>query len=259
MPLYGLISYDVWVAGGYAYVATTDVSSPTNNLLRVIDVSNPHLPSEVGYVSFDGGTVGALQKAGNFIYIAAGAGGIKVVNVTDKAHPALEPGSYSSSSLMNASGITVRGSLLYVANGSAGNLQIFNISNPTSPIFLGKAEVGGNVSEVVLSGAYAYVAAGFAGLKIINISSSTNPVVVGSYGASADFPISGVAVASGYVFLAKGLDGFQIIDASNPTAIVSKGSVSVPITTPENCNNGNYAHMAGEILGIVDISFWFIT
>ena len=249
VSLYGLISYDVWVADGYAYVAASDAGFPANNLLRVIDVSNPHAPVERSFLSFDGGMSGALQAVGNYIYIAAQNSGIKIVNVSDKINPALD-GGYTSLTLTNASGITIRGSLLYVANGSGGDVQIFNISNPTTPVFLGKVVVGGTVSEVVLSGANAYVAAGSAGLKIVNISSSTNPVQVGSYGSN----ISGVAVASGYVFLAKGAGGLEIIDASDPANVVSKGALGAAAKTLTV--SGNYVFMtAGNTVHIVDVSF----
>ena len=59
--------------------------------LRVIDVSDPAHPTEVG--SWDTGTGRRVAVSGTYAYVAAGGGGLRVIDVSDPAHPT-EVGSY---------------------------------------------------------------------------------------------------------------------------------------------------------------------
>ena len=65
------------------------------------------------------------------------------------------------------------------------------------------------------------------GLQVIDISTPTAPVIVGS----VDTPgyAVGVSVANGYAYVAAGRSGLQVIDISTPTAPVIVGSVDTRV------------------------------
>jgi hypothetical protein len=92
---------DVEVVGGLAYVVGTEfvASSPPSPVappvrfyagwLRVIDVSDPAFPVEVGF--FDTGTAwrGSMnvEVVGDVAYVAAGGAGLHIVDVSNPAFP----------------------------------------------------------------------------------------------------------------------------------------------------------------------------
>jgi len=70
--------------------------------------------------------------------------------------------------------------------------------------------------RITVSGSYAYVADGPAGLRVIDVSRSTNPTEVSAYdtqGYAYD-----VRVADGLALVADGKSGLSIIDVSKPRA-----------------------------------------
>jgi len=72
--------------------------------------------------------------------------------------------------------VAVQGSYAYIAAGSSG-LQILDISDPASPIYLGSVDTPGIASGVALLGDRVFIAAGTSGLQIIDISDPANPHV----------------------------------------------------------------------------------
>jgi hypothetical protein len=74
---------------------------------------------------------------------------------------------------------------------------------------------------VAVSGNYAYIADGPAGLQVIDISYPRNPVRVGGYD-TAGFAY-GVTVRSNHAYVADGTAGLQVIDISNPANPVRVG------------------------------------
>ncbi len=72
----------------------------------------------------------------------------------------------------------------------------------------------GHALDVAVAGSYAYIADGYSGLQVIDISNPAVPAIVGS----VDTPDSavGAAVAGAYAYVADGYSGLQVIDISNP-------------------------------------------
>ncbi|MCP4745677.1 MAG: hypothetical protein GY874_05975 [Desulfobacteraceae bacterium] len=66
-----------------------------------------------------------------------------------------------------------------------------------------------------MSADYAYIADGFNGLQVIDISDQTNPTIVGSVDTSDQ--ATGVTVSGDYAYVADGDRGLQIIDIRDPT------------------------------------------
>jgi hypothetical protein len=178
-------------------------------------------PIALGFVNLPG-YANNVDVAGNFAYVAAGAAGLQIVNVTNKAAPfivgALDtPG--------NANDVRVLGNFAYVADGASG-LQIINITNPAAPQFAGTVDTPGTAWDVVVSNNRAYVADGDAGLSIIDV---TNPALAAILG-SIDPPGTqkGVAIDStrNIAVLASGTSGVHIVNVSNAAAPVQLSTVS---------------------------------
>jgi hypothetical protein len=77
--------------------------------------------------------------------------------------------------------------------------------------------------RTTLAGTYAYIADGFAGLHVIDISDPIHPVRVGGYDTSGY--AGGVAVSGNYAYVADGTNGLQVIDIRDPANPVLAGAL----------------------------------
>ena len=116
------------MSGRYAYVADSDSG------LRVIDVSNPANPREVG--SFDTpGTAEGVAILNGCAFVADGGFGLRVIDISEPAHP-YETGYYDTPGY--ARGVAVGDSgLVFVADSSS--LGVYDCSeamgvSPDRPI-----------------------------------------------------------------------------------------------------------------------------
>src|SRR5207249_791078 len=135
-----------------------------------------------------------VTVSGNYAYVMPGSQRFKGIEVFDIRNPA-RPLSAGGAAIMTNSGanaITSSSNFLYVAEGfgdrysSTGRVEIFSIANPTNPAHLANVEFPGGARAVAISSNYAYVAAGNAGLQIIDISNPANPVRMGAAGTPAE-------------------------------------------------------------------------
>ncbi|MBU1706842.1 hypothetical protein KKB28_02880 [bacterium] len=72
--------HDVAVVGDYAYCATE------HSGLRVVNISNPALPYEMGFYDTPGKALG-VTVSGSYAYVADEFEGFRVVNITNPASP----------------------------------------------------------------------------------------------------------------------------------------------------------------------------
>jgi hypothetical protein len=129
--------------------------------LRVISVSDPAHPVEVGYYDTPDGAYG-VAVAGNYAYVGNWSAGLRVISVSDPAHP-VEVGYCGTPG--NALGVAVAGNYAYVADYYNG-LQVISVSDPAHPVQVGYHGTADLAYDVAVVGDYAYVAACNAGLQI---------------------------------------------------------------------------------------------
>ncbi len=170
------------------------------------------------------GFANAVDVQGNVAYVAAGAAGLQLVNVTSRTTPILgavrdTPG--------NANDVRVAGTFAYVADGSSG-LQIYNISDPAAPILAGSFDTPGVAQGVALLGTSAFIADGTSGLQIVNVSNPGAAILAGSLALSGT--AKGVAVdpLRNLAVVAAGASGIHIVDIANVSAPIRLSTIAVP-------------------------------
>ena len=179
--------------------------------LNVVDVSDPMSPKTVGWLS---GGMGAVAMAGQYAYVDNTIAGnpahddLVVVNLSVPSSPSIV-GRITLPS--GAGAIKVVGTLAYLATNAAG-LQVVDISSPTAPRIIGSVDTPGSAMRLAVANGYAYVADNTAVVSI-NISTPSNPVIVGSLAASA----TNIAVAGSRLYVLGGTQ-FKIIDVTNPAS-----------------------------------------
>jgi hypothetical protein len=130
--------------------------------------------------------------------------------------------SYDSSNLFVASFGATDGQIFGGTNGTA-TVTIENNGHTTTasvsvrnfaPQAVAFLPMPGFANNVDVAGNYAYVAAGSAGLVVVNVTNRAAPSIV----ATLDTPgnANDVKVVSGIAYVADGVSGLQIIDVSNP-------------------------------------------
>ncbi len=124
-----------------------------------------------------------------------------------------------------ADAVAAAGSVAYL--GSGGNFVVANVGNPASPTVIGSLALPAKATRIVVSGHYAYVATGAAGLAVIDVADPAHPAVVGH----AAGPAYDVAVYGNHVFVAAGV--LLVFDASDPTALVQVGTLAKPGDVPD--------------------------
>jgi hypothetical protein len=232
---------DLYVSGGCAYVATLEDG------LRVVDVSNPTAPIEIGFYNTPGVARG-VTVAGGYAYVADGYSGLRVVDVSDPAAPT-EVGFYDTPGY--AIEVTVAGDYAYVADHDEG-LRMIDVSDPAAPAEVGSYEMGDKIRGVVVAGGYAYVAGG-GGLLVVDVSNPAVPVEVGSCNTPGD--VDNVAVAGDYAYVADWNGGLRVVDVSDPAAPTEVGFYDTPGWACGVAVAREYAYVADyDSLRVVDVS-----
>ncbi|MCC7358035.1 MAG: hypothetical protein IT317_01060 [Anaerolineales bacterium] len=193
------------LSGNYAYITVGD------NGVRVLDVSSPAAPVVVGALSADDNAAG-VAVAGGRLYVVTGYtyGTLDIYALDNPAVPQL----LSHTNISGAYGLTVVGSLVYVAAGTGG-LYIYDATNPAAPSPRGSVNTPGIAFRVTVLGSYAYVADYFGGLRVISVSNPDAPAEAGS-AATGDALAVAVQGSSAYVGLNDG--GLLTVNVSSPVS-----------------------------------------
>ena len=126
--------YAVEVAGNYAYVTACLSSSPT---FYILDISDPSMPVVTGSLSTPG-CGDELDLIGNYAYLQD-LSGMYIIDVSDPYAPA-DVSFYSNGQILDC--LATDGNIATV-KGWFGVTHFVDISDPYSPVKVGEAVIGG--------------------------------------------------------------------------------------------------------------------
>ncbi len=142
--------------------------------------------------------------------------------------------------------VDIVGNYAYIGQGP--DFLILDIGNSSSPVLVSKITTEDNISELKVSGNYAYLADGKNGLLIFDISNHSSPVLKGNY----DNATGACDISGNYVYVAAGDKGLLILDINNTSSPVLKGSYDTKGSyytggyARRVSVSGNYAYIANE-------------
>ena len=239
---------DIWVEDGYAYCAF-------HNGVLVFDVSDPAQPEPVSSMIFAPGKGRSLYKKDNYLYMADGSEGLRILDVSDPHAPVIS-GTFSGS---NATDVFVQDSLAYVLSYrmiGRGSLEIVNIKSPASPVLVGRYWPGlieTNYYNVSVQDTMAYISYSGdwflfeeSGFQIVNVADPASPVFAG------DFSITGggtgqVVVQDSLAYESDVVNGgIGILKVSQPSALVSAGGCGSGLICSEFCVRDTLVFACGE-------------
>jgi len=195
---------------------------------------------------------GAVAAQGNYAYVAAADYGLRIISVSDPAHP-YEVGFDNT---VRAYEVAVAGEYAYVHCNWDG-LHLISVSNPVHPTQVGHFYNMGDLNGLAVAGNYAYVAYSYPygghseygehGLFVISVFNPASPTLAGF----CETPDAGthIAVASHYAYVAT-TGGLRIINISNPTHPTAAAFYPMPYGAGAVAVAGDYAYVADRDSGL---------
>ena len=114
---------------------------------------------------------------------------------------------------------TVLGSYAYIGEGTG--FVVLDVSNPASPSRRGSIAMPGLINRIAVSGNFAYVAAGDAGLQVVDVSDKNAPLLVGYFNTTNAVR---VVVNGTKAYLIDATDGVYVLDITTGTTPSLLGS-----------------------------------
>jgi hypothetical protein len=215
----GFGSEDGVIFAGQDGNAIVTVSIGTASATSAVTVQT-YSPTALSFLPLAGFPNG-VAVSGDHAYVASGAAGLHVVDVSNLDAPVLRG---TANTPGNANDVRVEGNLAYVADGPSG-LQIVDVSNPSAPVIVGAKDTPGTATDLVVRGNLVYVADGAAGLQVIDATNPVAPAIVGTLDTPGNARgIDATNAADGLVVVADAEGGVHVIDVSSPASPVLLGS-----------------------------------
>jgi hypothetical protein len=188
-------SLGVALDSSYAYVATGNPYWSGNRGLDILNIANPGNPTRLSEWDTSVGYAYRVAANGNYAYLADGASGVQVFDITDRSAP-FRVANYA----MTANDLVLRDNRAYV---TGNGLRILDLGNPASPTETLRVTTPGGGSAVAISGNYALIADGQWGLAVVQLPTppllSNTRLVAGTnlvFTASGGLPLGNVYVVT---------------------------------------------------------------
>lgn len=230
--------------------STTRYKNPTTTARWDTTAGEIKLPPFAPFIAGSLGGIGApvdVTLAGSVAYVAAGSGGLYVLDITDREHPSV----LAHATGYNVLSVAVSGDRLYAGVVTPG-FVVYDITDPAAPVKIGQYSLLW-VRTVAVRGDYAYLAAGGLGFHIVSIADPTNPTFVGSFTPIGQ--VRDIVLHGDYAFVADRSGGLIVFDIRNPAAPSIAGSCDPPGDPWGVTISGDRAFLSCEASGIavVDI------
>jgi hypothetical protein len=204
-------SFSVSLNGQYAY------SSASWDGLRILDISDPTKPTNVGSIKFNTHTSRTFVN-NNIAYIAEGSddfdpqpAGIRLIDVSNKTKP-VEIGHILFNDFTED--VVEKDNLIYAlvsygAEPFRSTLQIIEYIPPSKFSIVASYDFEHRVQRIVIAKNYAFLAVRYAGVQVIDISTPNAPKHICSYTDPLEVTDIAVAEAGDFVFAATTFSGWS--------------------------------------------------
>ena len=174
-----------------------------------------------------------IKIEGKYGYIAAGKGGVVIVDLTNPSSPKkigeIESMDYTHS-------IDIQGFILFMADGKAG-VRIFDIRDKENLVQISFIPTRFSSLDIKISGLYGYVTEGEGGFRIINLSQPEFPEEIKRFKESND--IKDLEIVDGFAYLAD-----------------SKGIIILNIRYPDSLSNPIWIKTIDSVSNVLSDGRW---
>jgi hypothetical protein len=230
---FGGIFQSILLEGAEVFVAADGLG------ILQIDLSPPEAPSLVKTIGTSGHRAWDVAISGSLAYVAGVDQGFQVIDLTSSSVLA------SRETTGDAQAVAVSGERAYVGDSFAG-LLIYDISDPSSPEFLGSYQTpGGHATgrahDVAVSGGVAFVADGYGGLQVVDVQDPGHPSALPAL--QTTLPVWRLSLEGSRLFAADSR-GFRIYDISDPRHAAEIGDAEDHQSPVAVVSAGNLALLA---------------
>jgi hypothetical protein len=240
---FGVRAIQLALDGPLAYVSAAD------NTLRVVDISAPQTPLEIGRVDLPY-AVAHLAVADGYLYTAAGAAGLQVFTLAQPAQPSWVGGAPLQ---YDARAVAIAGHLALVLVDGC-RLNLFDVSVPASPQWISQVAlpygdtVYSDVTSLTIRGDLAYVADGAAGIQVVDFTDPWNPFLAGQ--ADVDFAAMDIRISGVHLYVTDLWYGLGIYDLDDPLQPNLVSQTALPYSCAALAVNGDQVYVAGLTGGV---------
>jgi len=192
----------------YAIVATNTTG------LRIVDISDPENPHEVGKVDENISTE-KLYQEGNWLFVDGSRNSFSVFDISNPAEIEL----LAEIPLREVTAIAVRDSIAFVGQQVgmpfARGLRILNIRDLENPISLGFYDLNEGPNDIAISGEIVYLSVRGSGFYIIDVSNLSEPRLL-SHIEIAGRNTRSVKLVGNIAYLICASFGLYLIDIEDP-------------------------------------------
>ncbi|MBN2444626.1 MAG: hypothetical protein JXJ04_24935 [Spirochaetales bacterium] len=190
-------AFEPIVVGSYIFLADDD-----NGLLS-IDFSTPATPTLADSINVTSGRARSVAIVGNMAYVTTYTEGLLIANIEDPTN-LLEVTTLDTTSESEA--IAVAGDYAY--QGDDNGLKIIDITQ-VPPVEVGAYLASSSIYGIAIRDDIAFCASALTGLKAIDISNKTNPVLIATY--PTGHAAWDVQVVGDYIYLADGAASVPLV------------------------------------------------
>jgi hypothetical protein len=223
------------ISGNYAYYLSF-------THLTIVDISNPSSIAVVAEyeIPLYIGDTGDIEFSNGYLYIGHSSG-LFFVDVTTPSSPSFAGEIVSGSGFMYS--LLLKGEYLFAESSthiSGSQITIVDTSIPGSPSVIKDMDAYGICLDVVVQDSYAYLADGYGGIKIVDVTDPASPVLL-SQAETEDY--ADHLNVSGNTLYVSNTD-VTLFDVSNPYMPVNKGDIATHVWAQEIAVSGNYVYVA---------------
>lgn len=213
--------HDVAVADQHAFVADGAAG------LRIFEVATPASPQTAGSVDTPDIAMGVCLS-GDLAYVADSGSGLQVIDIADTAHPAIV-GALDTPGIVRCVAVSADGAYAFI--GDNNYVRVIDVTNPALPIYRVRVNVTGTATEIVVNGSYLYVAAGTAGVKVIDVTSPLSPVVITTVAPIPWTSVEHISIGGPTLYVSDSVY-VQVLDLADPGHPALSG-VAVCLDAPQ--------------------------
>jgi hypothetical protein len=197
---------DVAVQGDFIFAACL------TDGLRIVNVSNPDHYQDFSQLHV--GEATAVVIDGQFAYLATNDSGLVVVDISEKSQPSIV-----SSLPIAGTKYNIRKFGEYVFICTDRGLPVVDVSNPQTPLVISNLTTLEN-ADITVSDNKAYIACGYDGLAIYDISDIGSPQLLDRYHPEGNY-LTGVSLYQNYAVLAAAWCGIEMLDLATMQVVAS--------------------------------------
>lgn len=179
--------------------------------LFILNISNPENPYLDTNILYSGG-VNSVEIKGDYLFVALISGTVRVLNIDNIQSSVFEVFTYTPKNTVKH--IEVSGNTAFFVEPITG-LEIVDITNPSSPVFLTTFKSPGNCYDIKIANDIAYIADGLSGVTVISVANPSQPYFIRTTDLKTD--VRSLDYSPNFLFAAEYNDGVEVMNLFNPT------------------------------------------